>query len=407
MSDMTDNRSGRVFLFGLMYFVQGAIYAYVFVFNNLYLRAFGATAQQLAIFNGLLTIPLVLKIFIGLFSDRVSLFGRGHRLPYIIIGLVVTAAGAGLATLIPPVEQYPLFLAVVMFLAFGLVLFDTVIDGLAIDVTPDHEKGIIQGAMVLGRAFGVVLLAAVYGRLIDQFGWEIVFYIAGAFCLLPIPFLLRIREPATRHVSQTFSWQAVQQLWRPEIILLTLYAIIYSFVVYGANAILTLFANEELGASLVQVGDVAALAGLGMVIGGGLAMFIERRIAIWVQGLWTTVIVTIVLCLMAFTTTLDNIVVMVLAWGICLSATELVFVTVAMLKSDPRMGAGMFAIFMAISNIGTGIGQATTTGLIDTINFSWIFAGLAILNLFALPVLARMQAMETTPTTPENSPLPL
>lgn len=391
---MTDSRPGRVFIFGLMYFVQGAIYAYVFVFNNLYLRAFGATAAQLAIFNGLLTIPLVLKIGIGLFSDKVSLFGRGHRLPYIIIGLVITAAGAITATLVHPVQQYTLFLTNVMILAFGLVLFDTVIDGLAIDVTPDNEKGMIQGAMVLGRAFGVVLLAAVYGRLIDQFGWEIVFYIASAFCLLPIPFLLRIRETPSRHENQTFSWQAARQLWRPEIITLTLYAIIYSFVIYGANAILTLFANEELGASLIQVGDVAALAGLGMVIGGVVAMTLERRMDIWVQGIWTTGIVTLVLFLMAFMTTLDNIVIMVLAWGICLAATELVFVTVAMLKSDPRMGAGMFAIFMAISNIGTGIGQATTTGLIDALDFRWIFAGLAVLNLFALPLLARLRVAE-------------
>ena len=62
---MTQSRNGRYFIFGLLYFVQGAMLAYVLVFNNLYLRAFGATAGQLSLLNGLLVLPFILKIGIG------------------------------------------------------------------------------------------------------------------------------------------------------------------------------------------------------------------------------------------------------------------------------------------------------------------------------------------------------
>ena len=51
---LTDTQRGRHFLFGFLYFVQGAIIAYVLVFNNLYLRHFGASAGQLSLLNGLL-----------------------------------------------------------------------------------------------------------------------------------------------------------------------------------------------------------------------------------------------------------------------------------------------------------------------------------------------------------------
>jgi hypothetical protein len=39
--------------------------------------------------------------------------------------------------------------------------------------------------------------------------------------------------------------------------------------IYGANAIITLLVNEGLGESLVRVADVAALGGVGTLLGAG------------------------------------------------------------------------------------------------------------------------------------------
>lgn len=389
---ITDQRSGRLALFGLLYFVQGSLFAYVLVFNNLYLRNHGASAEQLGLLNGLLVIPFILKIAIGLWSDKVSLFGRGHRLPYIRLGLLTTATGTILASFIPPVERYGLFLPAALLIAGGLALYDTVTDGLAIDVTPLLEQKLVQGAMVVGRALGLVLLASIYGRLIVTLGWQIVFWVAAVLSLLPFLLLWRVREPAQRPAGQSFDGSAVRQLWRPEIRRFALYAIHYSFIVYGANAIVALFANEGLGGTLVLVGDGAALGGLGMLAGGLAATLIGQRTPIWRQAQWTAVITTVVLLLMALLTTLDNVLYVMALWGICLSATELVFITLAMRKADPRMAAGGFAIFMAISNVGTGLGQATTTSLIDTLDFRWLFGLLAVVNLLAFPVLRGMKS---------------
>ena len=77
---LTHSRNGRMLLFGSLYFAQGAIATYVLVFNNLYLRAFGAAAWQLSLLNGLLVVPFVLKIGIGLLSDKFKL-----RLPFFFI----------------------------------------------------------------------------------------------------------------------------------------------------------------------------------------------------------------------------------------------------------------------------------------------------------------------------------
>jgi PAT family beta-lactamase induction signal transducer AmpG len=395
---ITDSRNGRFTLFGLLYFVQGAMLAYVLVFNNLYLRQFGATAGQLSLLNGLLVVPFVLKIGIGLLSDKVwltlPLLGSGHRVPYISLGLLVIAiCGCG-AAFIHPVTMYPLFLAAALVISLGLALYDTVMDGLAIDVTPDDEQGQVQAVMVVGRALGLVMMAAVYGRVITVLGWQIIFWVVALFALLPLPLLHFVRESEQRAATQTFSWQALRGLWRGEIGLFALYAIIYSVAIYGANAIITLFANEELGGTLIQVGDVAALSGIGMVLGGGLGVFLTGRATIWRQGVWTTWLVSLTLLLIAGAASLENIAVITLLWGVALAAAELVFITLAMAKSDRRMGAGQFALFMAISNAGTGAGQAATTGLIDSVDFRWIFVVLAAINVLAIPLLRSMQNHE-------------
>jgi predicted MFS family arabinose efflux permease len=110
--------------------------------------------------------------------------------------------------------------------------------------------------------------------------------------------------------------------------------------------------------------------------------------------MWTAAAVSFALLLVALIATRQNIVPITLLWGFCLSASELVYVTLAMAKSDRRVGAGHFAIFMAISNIGVGIGQSITTGLIDTVDFRWIFGVLAVVNLLSFPLLTTMRSDE-------------
>jgi PAT family beta-lactamase induction signal transducer AmpG len=410
LGSITSTSKGRLLFFGFLYFVQGAMLAYVLVFNNLYLRHFGASAAQLSWLNGLLVIPFVLKIGFGILSDKVKIGGRfripllehGHRVPYTKLGLLLIAGGGALAVFIPPVEMYGLFLFVALLIAFGLSLFDTVTDGLAIDVTPAGERQLIQGAMVIGRALGLVMLAALYGRVIQSFGWLVVFWAIVGFALLPLLLLRSAHEPGQRTAAQTFNWQALTSLWRPEIGRFSLYSIFYAIPVYGTNAIITLFANEGLGGTLIQVGDVAALAGLGMVSGGVLAVTVSRRLHIWPQAFWTGAAVSVVLLLLALVANLNNFRYITFLWGICLSAADFVYVTLSMARSDRRMGAGQFAIFMAISNVGTGIGQAATTGLIDTVSFRWIFVGLAVINAVIFPLLLAMRADDRPPLVPHE-----
>ena len=85
---MPTGRSFRLALFGGLYFTQGAMMSYFDVQHPVPGR-FGYGEADIGIFQAVLVVPFVLKIFLGMLSDGVNLFGMGHRKPYIFVGLVL------------------------------------------------------------------------------------------------------------------------------------------------------------------------------------------------------------------------------------------------------------------------------------------------------------------------------
>ena len=60
--------------------------------------------------------------------------------------------------------------------------------------------------------------------------------------------------------------------------------------------------------------------------------------------------------------------------------------TLGMDFSDPRIAAFMFAVVMAVGNVGIGLGQPSSGALVGAVGFRWMFAVLATLNLLPLPI---------------------
>jgi len=81
----TDTKWLRALLFGSIYFIEGAVLTYFSGFNALYLRSFDVSYSLIGIAGGIVLIPFLLKVFIGMLSDRLSLFGLGHRKPYMVL----------------------------------------------------------------------------------------------------------------------------------------------------------------------------------------------------------------------------------------------------------------------------------------------------------------------------------
>ena len=140
---MTLSKAKRYPLFALLYFTQGTVLGYFTALNALYLLSRDVSLTKIGIFATIALIPFVIKILFGILSDKINLFGLGHRKPYILLGLAIQFVCLILVPQIDPAASYWGFVALAFTLQMGMALYDTCTDGLALDTTPEREKGLI------------------------------------------------------------------------------------------------------------------------------------------------------------------------------------------------------------------------------------------------------------------------
>ncbi len=261
-------RLQRLALFAAVYFVEGAVLTYFSAFNILYLRSFDLSFSLIGVVGGILLIPFVLKIFIGLLSDRVNLFKQGHRKPYIVIGLVLQTVAFALLPAFNPNSQFNIYLTLMMVAALGMSTYDTTTDGLSIDTTPEEDRGLVQGIMVGGRALSAVLTAVLMGFFSNRGQWALIFYMIAALGLLTIFLAFIVQEKKERTPEMQFTRAALSSFKDKSFLLFLALGLIYPLALYSAQGMVGAFLNEGLGISLKTVGLYTSVFGIGTIFGG-------------------------------------------------------------------------------------------------------------------------------------------
>ena len=379
------SRNRRYLMFGLLYFAQGSILSYFTALNALYLLSFNLSMGQIGLFGMIALTPFVLKIFLGMVSDRFSLLGRGHRIPYIVIGLLLQAGGLLLVPFLNPGTQFGLFAALAFVIMTGMALYDTCTDGFALDTTEEADQGRVQSIMVGGRAAGVVVVSAAIGALAQLASWQIAFWMLALVTLLPLPLVLGMKEPKWAP-GRRFQWAAFRSFARWPVVALGLLGALYSFIINGANQLVNPYLQSAYNITYLVAGFYTAAWGVGVIIGGWdggrRADRLGPRRAI--HGALIGALVAIgALALISGPAIAWPL---VIAFGFAFGFYEAVYFATAMRFSDLRIAASMFAILMAFANIGTGLGLAVSGALADATGYRTTFLIIAALNLLAFPL---------------------
>lgn len=376
----------RYALFALLYFVQGAITSFFTALNAIYLLSYNISMSQIGIMGMLVMIPFVIKIFLGMLSDKVNLFGFGYRKPYILLGLMLQSLCLVAAVFINPRTHFWLYALVGFILMTGMALYDTCTDGLALDTTPKDEEGTVQGLMVGARAFGVVIISAVIGTLVESSSWRVAFWFLALVTLIPLLLVFSIKEPQ-KPANRNFEWKAFSAFKFLPIITLGVLGALYSLVINGTNQIINPYLQKLFAFGPQKLGFYTMLWGLGVVfgsiLGGSLVDKIGQKRSVWIAMLVS--IATGMLFILVPTPLFALIAVVV--FGLSYGYYETVYFALSMQRSDPRIAASMFSILMAVANIGTGIGMALSGAMVDSMGYIWAFAILALINLLALPLI--------------------
>jgi PAT family beta-lactamase induction signal transducer AmpG len=379
-------RSLRLTLFAAVYFVEGAVLTYFTAFNVLYLRSFDLSFSLIGIVGGITLIPFILKIFIGLLSDRVILFKMGHRKPYIVLGLVLQTLAFFLIPRISPASQFNLFLTLMILAALGMSTYDTTTDGLSIDTTPEADRGLVQGLMVGGRALAAVVTAVLRGVFSERGQWALIFYMIAALGLLTLVLAFLVQEKKERAPEMQFSKAAFSSFKNKSFLLFLVLGIIYPLALYSAQGMVGAFLNEGLGISLGTVGLYTSVFGIGTILGGLIGGPLMKKIGERSSILAALLITSAVTFILAVTPSAGLMWAVVFLFGFAFGYYETVYCALGMDFSDPRIAAFMFAFIMAVGNIGIAAGQPLAGSLVDSVGFRPMFAIFATVHLLALPV---------------------
>jgi MFS transporter, PAT family, beta-lactamase induction signal transducer AmpG len=380
------SKSVRYLTFALLYFAQGAIMGYFTALNAIYLLSYDVSMSQIGLMGTLVMIPFVLKIFLGMLSDRVNLFGLGYRKPYIIIGLFLQACCLLAVPQVNPGKQFWLFAALAFLLQCGMALYDTCTDGLALDTTPEEEEGRIQGLMVGGRALGVVIVGGI-GFIAQEFSWNMAFLSLVVLTLLPLPLVIWGSKESPRSPESSFNWKAFAAFRKRPIIALGLLGALYSLITNGANELVNPFLQQEFGISIGTAGIMTMVWGMGVALGGLTGGQLTHRVGYRRAVQWAMMIALVGILTLALIFNPWIAWLLVPLFGLAFGYYETVYFAISMHSTDPRIAASMFAILMAVANIGTGIGLGISGILADTVGFRWTFVILGMMNLLALPLL--------------------
>lgn len=383
-------------LFASLYAIQGVVVAYFFNFNQLYMIESGVASEAASGVQSLALAPFLVKFLFGPLSDRVNLFGLGHRKPYIVLGLVFQSAGLlGLSRIHPNHHAFA-FAVVAILTVTGLALYDTCCDGMVIDLTPPDDRARVQGMLVAARAIAAMIGSYGFGLWLEGEGdasrFHRALYACAGLGLLPLLQMLALPEPALATDAERFQWSALRAMILPRSLVLLGFGAMYSIVAYGVEINLSPYYGS-LGFKEGRIGAFASARYIGRAAGAGLLTLAGRRLS---RG-W---ILTLGILALAATTAGQALVddaptaaTMGFLFGAANGWSDAIFYVLAMEASDPRMAASTYALFMAVTNVSVAGGwlfAKAESSLGGRPSPTFLFAALITLTpLILIPPLSR------------------
>jgi MFS family permease len=185
----------RYRLLALLYGSQFVPLAFVLYAMTAVLRQRGVPLEQIGILR-LVALVWVVKFAWAPVVDRLRSRRWGHYRAWLLATQVLMVAGVLALVPLDAGHDLPLIVAVVVVVAVASATQDIATDATAVQILVPSERGFGNGIQKAGGYAG--LMAGGGGALVvyDRFGWAAALLVLAALTALPLPALLKLREPA-------------------------------------------------------------------------------------------------------------------------------------------------------------------------------------------------------------------
>lgn len=409
---LSQSRRLRLFAVFVLYVAQGVPIGLFWFAIPAWMAAQGASASDVAYVLGLTALPWSLKFVNGFFMDRYTFLAMGRRRAWLIGAQLVMIVGLLICALLRPGIGDIWLLGAIGFAVNAATTFqDVAVDGLAVDIMEEEERGRASGMMFGGQSIGISVATASTGAAIAAFGPSAAFLLAASFIGLVTMFVLVTRErPGERLLPWTGGAATAANLaiqadrWWP-ILKDTFIAIVRPvslfylpiIVVRGLQYGLLTGATPLIAAGPAgwAEGHITAIAGTGQMIAGIAGLTIggylgdrygAKRMGIFFFGCWLALNSTMLLSqpLWADSRFLTGFIIAWMAVDVCLTVATL---PIAMRLCSRTVAATQFTIYMAISNFGITFGAMLLAQADRLGGIASLFPILGALDLVAIAIL--------------------
>lgn len=345
---------------------------------------FAATGQSVEIVGmaaAAASLPWTFKFLFGLLVDRYTWLPMGRRRPWLISAqLAIIIALSGFAILSPTVEATTLIIGFSLLVSTLTAIQDVALDALAADLTPDGEKGRLNGFMFAAKLVGISGGIGIMGYMLQYYGMREAMLSMLVCFTFPAAAAILIRE---RPGEKLLPWSAGKLSAQAEAVTLerwsevfrTVFANIFNRIsltviavvaIYGLHQAIfensvALFAIQRLDwdqaffSSFQSIGNLIGAAFCLLIGGWIIDKFGPARISI-ISGLFTaSLLVTIGLAEEFFTSDAAFI-----TWYAVIFAPTLLFylsnLVLAMRVAESRVAATALAVIFGTSALGLTLG---------------------------------------------------
>lgn len=409
---LTHSSRFRFTAFTLFYFAQGVPIGLLTIALPAWLVAEGVETADIATFAAITGLPWGLKLISGPFMDRFSFPAMGRRRPWVMAAQAgLTLAMFSMAWVLNPAENiWTLIVIGTVINTFG-ALQDVAVDGMAIDLLPEGERGRGNAFMAFGQASGFSLFGAVNGYLLIQYGLTLTALVSTVTVGSIFLFVTLVRErqgerllpwttgaatPRAFPVSESFA-SIFKDLFRVLILPMSLLLITVEFLHrMSAGISITIFpviAVQELGfASDVYAYWMGIMSGASALAGLVFGPFIDRH-GVKRYLMAGLLLAAVVYAGFAFAHGYWGSTAFVLT-GLVISqlASQLTFVAVIagfMGLCAKTVGATQFAVYMSLANLARSAGAGAFALIAADATSAQALYLMAALNLAAAALLTR------------------
>ena len=359
------------------------------------LRAQGLPLDRIGLLS-LLVLPWALKFLWAPAVERYRLpaSGRNRSAEVVLAGGLVSVCGLALAGLVGPVPVMAV-LALLFGVALSTATVDIACDGYAVGALQGTQYGWGNAAQVGGAYVGSALGGGLFLVLVDHFGWGLgVWTMAGAVCLLGLPFVLIARSDVVEERSHMPRLRTA--LARPEVRRGLALAALYVVAQKTAMGMVGPFFVDA-GFSLSALGVLGGAGSLGLGLAGALCGgALVRRFGSRVVLVGAIAVQVCLLALVALSSAADWLTPQVIApvavvTSPAIMALGFVALYALFMKwSDPRQAGVDFTLFQCMDG-GVSMVSGSAAGFVaEHFGYGVFFAVAALLALGAIPLVLRV-----------------